>query len=82
MRFSSALLLLLLLRPDSSSLADVLLALSEIFASITSLEYAYTKAPKSMRSMVMAVGLFMTAISAALGEAFLALSADPLLTWK
>ncbi|BGP29520.1 hypothetical protein JCM10296v2_001259 [Rhodotorula toruloides] len=60
----------------------VLLALSEIFASITSLEYAYTKAPKSMRSMVMAVGLFMTAISAALGEAFLALSADPLLTWN
>lgn len=32
-----------------------------------------------MRSMVMAVSLFMTAISAALGEAFLALSADPLL---
>ncbi|GAA5862560.1 hypothetical protein JCM8547_002104 [Rhodosporidiobolus lusitaniae] len=60
----------------------VLIALSEIFASITSLEYAYTKAPKSMRSMVMAAGLFMTAISAALGEAFLPLSTDPLLVWN
>ncbi|GAA5865402.1 hypothetical protein JCM1840_001557 [Sporobolomyces johnsonii] len=58
----------------------ILIALSEIFASITSLEYAYTKAPKSMRSMVMAVGLFTTAISAAIGEAFLPLSADPNLT--
>jgi POT family proton-dependent oligopeptide transporter len=57
----------------------VLIALSEIFASITSLEYAYTKAPKSMRSMVMAAGLFATAIAAALGEAFLPLSEDPLL---
>ncbi|GAA6038522.1 hypothetical protein JCM8097_004610 [Rhodosporidiobolus ruineniae] len=60
----------------------VLIALSEIFASITSLEYAYTKAPKSMRSMVMAVGLFMTALAAALGEAFVPLSADPLLVWN
>ncbi|TNY20049.1 PTR2-domain-containing protein [Rhodotorula diobovata] len=57
----------------------ILIALSEIFASIVSLEYAYTKAPKSMRSMVMSVGLFTTAISAAIGEAFLPLSADPLL---
>ncbi|GAA5924727.1 Ptr2p [Sporobolomyces koalae] len=57
----------------------VFIALSEIFASITSLEYAFTKAPKNMRSMVMAVGLFTTAISAAIGEAFLPLSTDPLL---
>ncbi|GAA5841611.1 hypothetical protein JCM9279_000706 [Rhodotorula babjevae] len=55
----------------------ILIALSEIFASIVSLEYAYTKAPKSMRSMVMSVGLFTTALSAALGEAFLPLSEDP-----
>lgn len=60
----------------------VLLALSEIFASITSLEYAYSKAPKNMRSMVQAVALFMSAISAALGEAFVSLSADPLLVWN
>lgn len=48
----------------------VLLALSEIFASITGLEYAFTKAPKNMRSLVMSIFLFMSAISYAIGEAF------------
>jgi POT family proton-dependent oligopeptide transporter len=48
----------------------VLIALSEILASITGLEYAFTKAPKNMRSMVMSVFLFANAISSALGEAF------------
>ncbi|KAL0959073.1 hypothetical protein HGRIS_014372 [Hohenbuehelia grisea] len=60
----------------------VLIAFSEIFASITGLEYAFTKAPKNMRSLVMAVFLFMSAIASALGEAFVALSADPLLVWN
>jgi proton-dependent oligopeptide transporter, POT family len=60
----------------------ILIALSEIFASITSLEYAFTKAPKNMRSLVSAYALFMTAISAAIGEAFVALSTDPLLVWN
>lgn len=32
-----------------------------------------------MRSMVMSIQLFMTAISSAIGEAFISLSADPLL---
>lgn len=62
--------------------AYVLIAFSEIFASITGLEYAYTKAPKNMRSMVMAVFLFMSAVSSAIGEAFVSLSADPLLVWN
>ncbi|RPD65524.1 oligopeptide transporter [Lentinus tigrinus ALCF2SS1-7] len=60
----------------------VLIAFSEIFASITGLEYAFTKAPKNMRSLVMSVFLFMSAISAAIGEAFVALSSDPLLVWN
>ncbi|KAI0746798.1 oligopeptide transporter [Daedaleopsis nitida] len=60
----------------------VLLAFSEIFASITGLEYAFTKAPKNMRSLVMSVFLFTSAVSAALGEAFVALSEDPLLVWN
>lgn len=55
----------------------VLIALAEVFASITSLEYAYSKAPKSMRSMVQAVALFMTSFAAALGQAFTPLSEDP-----
>jgi len=62
--------------------AYVLIALSEIFASITSLEYGFTKAPKSMRSLVAAFALFMSAISAAIGEAFVPLSTDPLLVWN
>ncbi|KAF8635262.1 hypothetical protein AX15_000485 [Amanita polypyramis BW_CC] len=60
----------------------VLVAFSEIFASITGLEYAFTKAPKNMRSLVMAVFLFMSAISSAIGEAFVSISIDPLLVWN
>lgn len=60
----------------------VLIALSEVFASITGLEYAFTKAPKNMRSLVMSLFLFMSAISSALGQAFVALAADPLLVWN
>ena len=60
----------------------VLIAFSEILASITGLEYAFTKAPKNMRSLVMAAFLFMSAISSAIGEAFVSLSADPLLVWN
>ncbi|KAJ7124152.1 peptide transporter PTR2A [Mycena epipterygia] len=62
--------------------AYVLIAISEIFASITGLEYAFTKAPKNMRSLVMSIFLFMSAISSALGEAFVSLSTDPLLVWN
>ncbi|KAF2200721.1 hypothetical protein GQ43DRAFT_441280 [Delitschia confertaspora ATCC 74209] len=62
--------------------AYVLIALSEIFTSITSLEYGFTKAPKNMRSLVAAFALFMSAISSAIGEAFVPLSTDPLLVWN
>lgn len=60
----------------------VLIAISEIFASITSLEYGFSKAPKNMRSLVASFALFMTALSAAIGEAFVPLSTDPLLVWN
>ncbi|KAI9512004.1 oligopeptide transporter [Russula earlei] len=60
----------------------LLIALSEIFASITGLEYAFTKAPKNMRSLVMALFLFTSAISSAIGEAFNPLSTDPRLVWN
>ncbi|KAF5310260.1 hypothetical protein D9619_010175 [Psilocybe cf. subviscida] len=62
--------------------AYILIAISEIFASITGLEYAFTKAPKNMRSLVMSIYLFMSAISSAIGEAFVSLSGDPLLVWN
>jgi len=62
--------------------AYILIAISEILASITSLEYAFTKAPKNMRSMVQAFALFMTALASAIGEAMVPLSTDPLLVWN
>jgi len=62
--------------------AYILIAVSEILASITSLEYAFTKAPKNMRSMVQAFALFMTALASAIGEAMVPLSTDPLLVWN
>lgn len=60
----------------------VLLALAEVLASVTSLEYAYSKAPKNMRSMVQAVSLFMSAFAAAIGQALTGLATDPLLVWN
>jgi POT family proton-dependent oligopeptide transporter len=59
--------------------AYVLIGISEIFTSITGLEYAFNKAPPNMRSLVTSMWLFTNAISAALGQAFVALTADPLL---
>ncbi|KAJ7596080.1 POT family-domain-containing protein [Mycena floridula] len=60
----------------------VFVAVSEILASIVGLEYAFTKAPKNMKSLVTSVFLFTSAVSAALGEAFVSLSTDPLLVWN
>ncbi|KAG9234747.1 putative peptide transporter ptr2 [Amylocarpus encephaloides] len=62
--------------------AYILIAVSEILASITSLEYAFSKAPVNMRSLVMSIALFTNAISAAIGEAFVSVSLDPLLVWN
>ena len=60
----------------------VLIAISEIFASVTTLEYAFTKAPKNMRSLVQSVQLFTTAFSAALAQAFTPLTSDPHIVWN
>jgi POT family proton-dependent oligopeptide transporter len=60
----------------------VLIAMSEIFASVTTLEYAFTKAPKNMRSLVSSVQCFTTAFSAALSQAFTPLTSDPHLVWN
>jgi POT family proton-dependent oligopeptide transporter len=57
------------------------IALSEIFASITGLEYAYKKAPESMKSIVMACFLFTTCLSSVLGFALVPVTVDPKLVW-
>lgn len=61
--------------------AYLLIAFSEIFASITGLEYAYTKAPKNMRSLVTGVFWFTYAFASAIAQAFVPLASDPLLVW-
>jgi POT family proton-dependent oligopeptide transporter len=45
-----------------------LIGFSEIMALVTSLEYAFTKAPTNMRSTVQAVALFMKALSSTLAQ--------------
>ncbi|KAF8964719.1 peptide transporter ptr2 [Entomortierella lignicola] len=57
------------------------IAISEIFASITGLEFAFTNAPSTMKSVVMALFLFTNCIGALLGFAFLPMTKDPLLLW-
>ncbi|OAG10772.1 MFS peptide transporter-like protein Ptr2 [Paraphaeosphaeria sporulosa] len=59
-----------------------LIGMSEVLASITKLEYAYTKAPTNMKSTVQAIALFTSAVSSALGQALVSLSEDPLLEWN
>ncbi|ODQ63433.1 PTR2-domain-containing protein [Nadsonia fulvescens var. elongata DSM 6958] len=57
------------------------IAMSEIFASITGLEYAYTKAPSSMKSFIMSLFLLTSAFGSAIGIALSPASVDPKLVW-
>jgi POT family proton-dependent oligopeptide transporter len=59
-----------------------LIGFSEIMASITSLEYPFTKTPKNFRSTVQAIALSMSAISSALFQVLVSLADDPLLVWN
>ncbi|OJD14219.1 hypothetical protein AJ78_05405 [Emergomyces pasteurianus Ep9510] len=59
----------------------LLIGFSEIFASITGLEYAYTKAPTSMKSFVMSLYLLTTAFGAVLSIALSPTAEDPKLVW-
>jgi len=61
--------------------AYVFIGISEIFISVTGLEYAYTKAPPSMKSFVQSLFLFTTAIGSALNEALVPATGDPDIMW-
>ncbi|KIH86438.1 oligopeptide transporter [Sporothrix brasiliensis 5110] len=56
-------------------------AMSEIFINVTAYELAYARAPPNMRSTVVALFLFMTALSSALGEILIPAINDPTLIW-
>jgi POT family proton-dependent oligopeptide transporter len=61
--------------------AYVFIGLAEIFISVTGLEYAYTKAPPSMKSFVQSIYLFTNAFGSALSEALVPVSKDPEFLW-
>ncbi|KAF2743830.1 peptide transporter-like protein PTR2 [Sporormia fimetaria CBS 119925] len=61
--------------------AYVLVALSEILASITGLELAYAKAPQNMKSFIMSLFLLTSAFGSALGMLLAPLAKDPRLVW-
>jgi len=58
-----------------------LIALSEIFASIASIEYSYTHAPQSMKSMVAALSLFPNAVASLIGIFLSQLAQPPFLVY-
>lgn len=57
------------------------IGISEIFASVSGLEYAYTKAPPSMKSFVQSMYLLTNAFGAALAEALTPAAYDPAILW-
>ncbi|KAF5363382.1 hypothetical protein D9756_000014 [Leucocoprinus leucothites] len=59
----------------------ILVGMSEIFASITSLEYAFTKAPHRMKSVVMAFSQFQNALSSALNFALISVNVEQKFAW-
>lgn len=61
--------------------AYMFIGISEIFASVTGLEYAYMKAPPSMKSFVQSMYLLTNAFGYAIGEAFTPLVGDPDILW-
>ena len=58
-----------------------LVAISEILAAITGLEYAYSNAPSSMKSIIMALYLCATAFGCVLNLLLLPVTVDPNLLW-
>jgi POT family proton-dependent oligopeptide transporter len=61
--------------------AYMLIGISEIFASVTGLEYAYTKAPPNMKSFVQAMYLLTNAFGSAISEALNPVLYDPAIQW-
>lgn len=61
--------------------AYALIGISEIFANISGLEYAYTKAPPSMKSFIQAMYLLTTAFGSAIAEALTPAAYDPAIQW-
>ncbi|OKL61511.1 hypothetical protein UA08_03100 [Talaromyces atroroseus] len=61
--------------------AYVLIAVSEILASVSGIEYAYAQAPASMKSIIMAVYLSAGSAGALIAMTVSPLTVDPKLPW-
>ncbi|KAH8117120.1 PTR2-domain-containing protein [Phellopilus nigrolimitatus] len=55
----------------------VLIAISEIFASVSGLEYAYSESPKGMKSIVMSFFLLMSAVGSVINAFLAPFAQDP-----
>lgn len=53
-----------------------------MLAITSGMEYAFKQAPETMKSLVMAVFLFMAALASVLAQAFVPFAEDPLLEWN
>ncbi|KIJ40959.1 hypothetical protein M422DRAFT_780603 [Sphaerobolus stellatus SS14] len=62
--------------------AYVLIGTAEIFTSITGLEYAYTKSPLRMKSVVFSLYFLTTAVSNAISLALAPVSVDPFVLYN
>lgn len=61
--------------------SHIFLSISEIFVGITGLEYAFTKAPPTMKSIVASTYLCAVAAGSAASLALVPVSVDPNLVW-
>ena len=61
--------------------AYVFIGVAEIFLNISGLEYAYTKAPLSMKSFVQSMYLLTNAFGSAIGLALVPVTSDPKILW-
>ena len=61
--------------------AYMLIGVSEVFISVTGLEFAYTKAPPSMKSFVQSMYLLTNAFGSAISEALVPVAVDPKILW-